>query len=155
MRLSLISFCTLVSLLGLPASGQAQNAPSADSAEVASAVAAFHAALEAGDSAAALALLAPDAQVLESGSTETLAEYRDHHLPADVAFARAVPSERRILRVTVMDSVAWVTATSHAQGTFRGRAVDSDGAELMVLTRRAGRWQIRAIHWSSRARRRP
>lgn len=155
MRLSLISFCTLVSLLGLPASGHAQNAPSADSAEVASAVAAFHAALEAGDSAAALALLAPDAQVLESGSTETLAEYRDHHLPADVAFARAVPSERRILRVTVMDSVAWVTATSHAQGTFRGRAVDSDGAELMVLTRRAGRWQIRAIHWSSRARRRP
>jgi ketosteroid isomerase-like protein len=154
-HLSLISRCIVVGLLGLASSGHAQDVPSADSAEVTSAVAAFHAALVAGDSAAALARLAPDVQVLESGSTETLAEYRVHHLPADMAFAQAVPSERRVLGVTVIDSVAWVTATSRAHGTFRGRAVDSDGAELMVLTRRAGQWQIRAIHWSSRARRRP
>jgi ketosteroid isomerase-like protein len=153
-RLSLISCCTVVGLLGLASAGHAQDVPSADSAEVTSAVAAFHAALVAGDSAAALARLAPDVQVLESGSTETLAEYRAHHLPADMAFAQAVPSERRVLGVTVIDSVAWVTATSRAHGTFRGRAVDSDGAELMVLTRRAGQWQIRAIHWSSRSRRR-
>lgn len=155
MRLSLISCSTVVGLLGLASPGHAQGEPSADSAEVTSAVAAFHAALVAGDSAAALARLTPDVQVLESGSTETLAEYRAHHLPADMAFARAVPSERRVLRVTVMDSVAWVTATSRSLGTFRGRTVDSDGAELMVLTRRAGQWQIRAIHWSSRSRRRP
>ena len=154
-RLSLISCSTVVGLLGLASPGHAQGEPSADSAEVTSAVAAFHAALVAGDSAAALARLTPDVQVLESGSTETLAEYRAHHLPADMAFARAVPSERRVLRVTVMDSVAWVTATSRSLGTFRGRTVDSDGAELMVLTRRAGQWQIRAIHWSSRSRRRP
>lgn len=155
MRLSLITCCTVVGLLGHASSGHAQSVPSADSAEVTSAVAAFHAALVAGDSAAALARLAPDVQVLESGGTETLDEYRAHHLPADMAFAQAVPSERRVLGVTVMDSVAWATATSRAHGTFRGRAVDSDGAELMVLTRRAGQWQIRAIHWSSRSRRRP
>ena len=155
MRLSLISCCTFVGLLAHASSGHAQALPSADSTEVTSAVAAFHAALEAGDSAAALARLAPDVQVLESGGTETLAEYRAHHLPADMAFAQAVPSERRIVSVTVLDSVAWVTATSRAHGTFRGRAVDSDGVELMVLTRGADQWQIRAIHWSSRSRRRP
>ena len=155
MHLSLISCCAVAGLVGLASSGGAQNAASADSGEVASAVAAFHAALVAGDSAAVLALLAPDVQVLESGSSETLTEYRAHHLPADMAFAQAVPSERRVLRVAVMDSVAWLTATSRSQGTFRGRAVDSDGVELMVLTRRAGHWQIRAIHWSSRTRRRP
>jgi len=154
-RLSLISFCTIVGLLRLASSGHAQGLPSADSVEAISAVAAFHAALGIGDSAAALARLASDVQVLESGSIETLAEYRAHHLPADIAFAQAVPSERQVLRVTVLDSVAWVTATSRSQGTFRGRAVDSDGVELMLLTRRAGQWQIRAIHWSSRSRRRP
>ena len=155
MHLSLISCCAVAGLLGLASSGHAQEVPSVDAAEVTSTVAAFHAALVAGDSAAALARLAADVQVLESGSTETLAEYRAHHLPADMAFAQAVPSERRILRVVVKDSVAWLTATSRSQGTFRGRAVDSDGAELMVLIRRAGHWQIRAIHWSSRTRRRP
>jgi hypothetical protein len=35
------------------------------------------------------------------------------------------------------------------------RDIDSQGAELMVLTRRGGRWMIAAIHWSSRARRAP
>ncbi len=141
-------------LLALGSSGRAQEAGD-EAARVASAVAAFHAALAQGDSAAALALLAPDAQVLESGSPETLAEYRAHHLPADIAFAQAVPNERQVLRVVVVDSVAWLTATSHAQGTFRGRPVNSDGVELMVLTRGADRWRIRAIHWSSRSRRQP
>ena len=155
MRLLLSSFGAIAALLGLASPGHTQREPSADSAEVASVVAAFHAALVAGDSAAALARLAPDVQVIESGGTETLAEYRAHHLPADMAFAQAVPSERTVLRVTVIDSVAWITATSRSVGTFRGRAVDSDGAELMVLSRRAGQWHIRAIHWSSRSRRRP
>lgn len=141
-------------LLGLASPVQAQDVAD-EAATVAAAVAAFHAALAAGDSVAALELLAPDAQVLESGSQETLAEYRAHHLPADIAFAQAVASERRVLRVVVVDSVAWLTATSHAQGTFRGRPVNSDGVELMVLVRSPDRWRIRAIHWSSRSRRQP
>lgn len=141
-------------LLGAVTPVQAQD-PAGEAARVASAVAAFHAALAAGDSVAALELLAPDAQILESGSSETLAEYRAHHLPADIAFAQAIPSERRILRVVVVDSIAWLTATSRAQGTFRDRPVNSDAVELMVLTRGGDRWRIRAIHWSSRSRRQP
>jgi hypothetical protein len=42
-----------------------------------------------------------------------------------------------------------------AQGEFRARAVNSVGAELAVLTRAGDGWRIRAIHWSSRARRTP
>ncbi len=38
-------------------------------------------------------------------------------------------------------------------GEFRGRPVNSAGAELMVLTRVQGTWKISAIHWSSRTRR--
>jgi hypothetical protein len=43
-----------------------------------------------GDSAAVLAFLAPDAVIIERGEVETLAEYRAHHLPAGIAFARSV-----------------------------------------------------------------
>ena len=128
-------------------------ASAGDSAAVMATITAFHAALEAGDSAAALALLAPDVQVLESGGVETLDEYRAHHLPADIAFARGVPSERRVLAVTIVDGVAWVAGSSRTRGSWKGRDIDSNGAELMVLTRAPSGWLIRAIHWSSRARR--
>lgn len=142
------------------ASAQAPDAPApsrtaaaqADSAAAAAAVNRFHAALAAGDSAAALALLAPDAEVLESGDSETRAEYRAHHLPADIEFARAIRSERGPVRVRVRGDVAWATTTSTTRGTFRGRAIDSAGAELMVLVRTRAGWRIAAIHWSSHRR---
>jgi ketosteroid isomerase-like protein len=124
-----------------------------DSVDVAATAARFDQALLAGDSAAVLALLAPDAVILESGGVENVAEYRGHHLPADIEFARAVQSTRTPVQVSVQGDVAWASATSVAQGQFRGRAVNSAGAELMVLARTAGGWRITAIHWSSRTRR--
>jgi ketosteroid isomerase-like protein len=127
----------------------------ADRDAVIATVQAFHEALARGDSAAALALLAPDLQVLESGSLENRDEYRRHHLPADIAFARAVPSQRGELSVVVSGDVAWVTGTSRTTGTYRERAINSAGVELMVLSRAPAGWQIRAIHWSSRSVRTP
>ena len=124
-----------------------------DSAAVVAAVHAFHAALARGDSAAALRLLAPDVRILESGGVETLADYRAHHLPADIDFARAVPGTRGPLGVTVRGDVAWTVGTSETKGELRGRAINSAGAESMVLVRGADGWRISAIHWSSRARR--
>ena len=113
----------------------------------------FHAALAAGDSVAALALLAPDVVILESGGSENLAEFRSHHLAADIEFARAVKSDRGPRRVTIRGDVAWVTSTSTAVGEFRGRQINSSGAELAVLVRMDAGWRIAAFHWSSRTRR--
>ena len=127
-------------------------AAAADSAAVAAVVERYHDALTSGDSAAALALLASDAVILESGGLETREEYRSHHLPADIAFARAVPGTRGSLRALVHGDIAWVTSTSTAQGQYRGQPVNSTGAELMVLSRERDGWKIRAIHWSSRTR---
>lgn len=124
-----------------------------DSAAAVAAVDQLHALLERGDSAAVLALLTPDVVVLESGGFEDRAEFRSHHLPADIAFARAVQSDRRFRSVQLSGDVAWVASTSVTQGEFRGRTVNSAGAELMVLRRTADGWKIAAIHWSSRARR--
>ena len=128
-------------------------APASDSADVVATVGRFHAALAAGDSAGALALLADDVTILESGDVETRDAYRSHHLNADIAYARAVPSTRTVTRVVVVGDAAWVSGTSTTRGQYNGRDVNSAGAELVVLTRapRAPRgWAIRAIHWSSR-----
>jgi ketosteroid isomerase-like protein len=125
----------------------------ADSAEVAATVERFHRALAAADSAGALALLTDDVQILESGGVEDRAEYRSHHLGADIEFARAVLSQRTATRVRVHGDVAWATSTSTTQGTFRERAINSASAELMVLVRTPRGWRIAAIHWSSRNRR--
>lgn len=124
----------------------------ADSLAVARTVEAFHAALAAGDSARVLALLAPDVTILEAGGRESLADYRHHHLPADIGFARAVATTRGPLSVRVVADIAWVDGTSESVGTFEGRSVSSLGAELVVLARTPNGWLIRAIHWSSRRR---
>jgi len=124
-----------------------------DSAAVAATVERFHAAVVAGDSALALSFLTPDAVVLESGGIETREEFRSRHLAADIAFAQAVKSVRGPMRVTVRGDAAWVSSTSTATGDYRGRPVNSAGAELMVLARTPQGWRIAAIHWSSRARR--
>lgn len=149
-------WATLVFLMAADAEALVPTSSSAvesDSAAVLATVSQFHAALAAGDSLAALALLTDDAIVLESGSVETRAEYRSHHLASDVAFARAVTTERLPLQVTVRGGVAWVSLTSTTKGEYRERPVDSAGAELVVLTRADDGWKIAAVHWSSRARR--
>lgn len=130
-----------------------QSAAPNDSADAAGVVRAYHDALQMGDSTAALRLLGDDAVILESGGVESKTEYRAHHLPGDIAFAQGVPSKTAATRVVVRGDVAWAWSTSTAQGEFRGRQINSAGAELMVLTRTTSGWRIAAIHWSSRARR--
>lgn len=109
---------------------------------------AFHQALQRGDHDAAMDLLAPDAEILEMGVREARAEYERQHLPADIEFARTVPTKRGATIVRQEGEVAWVSNVSVSEGTFRGRTIDSENAELMVLAKKDGRWKIRAIHWS-------
>ena len=132
--------------------GQAQGSMP-DSAQIVLTVERFHSLIAAGDSLAALALLSDDAIILESGGVETKAEFREHHLAADIEFARSTKSSRRITSVARRGDVAWVVSTSTATGTFRGRPIDSSGAELMVLVASRDGWRVSAIHWSSRTRR--
>ena len=142
-------------LLHVGASHATAQAPSggSDSAAVVVVVERFHQALATADSATALSLLHPGVVILESGNVETLSDYRSHHLPADIEFASTVPSKRVAIRAVVRGDAAWVTSASTTQGSFRSRAIDSAGAELMVLAREPEGWQIHAIHWSSHSRR--
>lgn len=126
--------------------------PGGDQAAVRTAVARFHNAVTAGDGAAAMSVVAVDAVFLEAGGVETRAEYEKNHLPADIEFEKSVPMKRGALRIVVSGDAAWATCTTELKGTFQGRAIDSIGTEMMVLSRAAGGWQIRAVSWSSRAR---
>lgn len=135
-----------------PHAGHMMPAAPSDSAQVASLVSDFHAALENGDSTKALSLLASDVTILESGSVETLADYRAHHLPSDIAFARAIKAQRAPRAITVTGDVAYSVATSTTKGTYKDKPVDTAGAELIVARRIDGAWKIAAIHWSSRRR---
>ena len=154
--ISLLNAITALSVIGLFASaiagaptGRLAGIENADSVAVVAVVDRYHRALSDGDTATALSLLADDAMILESGDVETREEYRSHHLPADITFARAVPSVRGPVRVIIRGDAAWATSTSKTQGSYRGRAISSRGAELMVVTREGDHWKIRAIHWSS------
>jgi ketosteroid isomerase-like protein len=120
-----------------------------DREAIATTVTAFHDALAKGNRNAALALLAPDVQILETGHRETRDEYEKRHLDSDIEFAKAVPSTRGALVVRQEGNVAWTTATGRSKGSLRGRNFDAENAELMVLVKTDDGWRIRAIHWSS------
>jgi ketosteroid isomerase-like protein len=131
---------------------QAQDGRRTDSAAVAGVIHGFHDALEHGDSTKALALLGMDALILEAGHLENRAEYAAHHLGSDMAAAHALEGDHTIQQLTVSGDVAWVVSRYTSRGTWSGRQVDSEGAELMVLRRGVTSWEIQAIHWSSRRR---
>lgn len=147
----LVPYLFAIILLGEPASRNViAQVVSTDTAGITAAVEGFHRALEKGDRAAALALLAPDATILESGESQTRTDYEREHLNEDIAFAHTTTTERSPLKIQQEGNVAWTIAMSKTTGTFNGRKIDSAGAELIVLTRQDGEWRIRAIYWSNR-----
>ncbi len=125
-------------------------APSARPA--AAIVSAFHSALRRGNTKVALSLLAPDALIFEEGGVERgKAEYASHHLAADAAFSKAVPSTVTRQGGAVAGNFAWIATEGRTTGTYRSKAIDRKTVETMVLRRAGGSWKIVHIHWSSAA----
>jgi ketosteroid isomerase-like protein len=131
-----------------PDAHPSQESP--DSVAVITVVEAFHKALADGDGSGAMALLAQEAVVAESGGLETRAEYESHHLPGDMAFASSVTRRSTLVQLKLSGSTAWMTSTTETRGDYRGNPIDSQGVELMVLSKERSGWRIAAIHWSSR-----
>ena len=112
----------------------------------------FHQALKSGDLEAAARLLDNSALIYESGGIErSKAEYRAHHLPADAAYSKAVPSVISARSGGAAADLAWVATESRATGSFNGKPVDRISTETMVLRQKLGVWKIVHIHWSSGA----
>ena len=115
------------------------------------ALAAFHAALAAGDKAKATELLAADVLIYESGFVErSRDEYASHHLSADMAFSQAVT--RKVLQhgVRSAGSQAVIWEETETTGTYKGKPVHLFGTETAVLEKKGDGWVIVHVHWSSR-----
>lgn len=114
------------------------------------AVDAFHKALADDNSGQALALLADDVLIYESGGAETSkAEYASHHLDADMAFLKGVKQSVSARSAQASGDVAWVTSQGETTGTYKDKTIDSASTETMILRRSDGQWKIVHIHWSS------
>ena len=129
------------------------NTLSASARGAAATVDQFHAALHRGDTRAASALLAEDALIFESGGVErSKAEYAAHHLAADAEFARSVSSVLMRRSGHASQGLAWVASEGRTSGTYKGKPLDLQTMETMLLRRTANGWKIVHIHWSSAKR---
>ena len=117
---------------------------------VTAAIDAFYGGIKSGNSAAVMAVVAPDALFIETGKLETRSEYEMNHLPSDIAFEKQVSGKRTPLRISVNGDTAWVIASTEYEGTFDGADLHFVSSQLAVLSRDEGTWKIRSIHWSSR-----
>lgn len=127
---------TAALLIGTTASAQTTS----DSAAAVAVVEQFNAALAAGDSAKAVALLSDDLLVMEGGSIETRAEYLGGHLGADIKASRDKKEDRSVLRARVVGGLAYVVSRGVKPPTGVPGNTGSELAELMVLSRSPGRW---------------
>ena len=142
-----LAILLLLMLVATPSFVSAQ-----EHAEATDVVAAFHAALSAGDGDAALSFLAPEVVILESGGSEkSRDEYASHHLGGDMRFAAASERETLEQRQETFGDTSLVLTWTRTTGSFGDRQVDSNGVETMVLNRAEGTWRIVHIHWSSRS----
>ncbi|MFZ6876113.1 nuclear transport factor 2 family protein [Undibacterium sp. Di27W] len=115
------------------------------------ALAAFYAAMAAGDKAKATELLAPDITIYESGYVErSRAEYAGHHLPEDITFAKT--STRTVLQQSqrIDGNLAVIWAETETKAKVKGKDLQIFGTETALLQKNGEDWQIVHVHWSSR-----
>lgn len=131
---------------------QSTEALSVSARPAAAVVDAFHAALRSGNSRAALALLANDVLIYESGEVErSKAEYASSHLAADVEFEQATSAITTARSGQVTENSAWIASVGRVSGTYKGKALNRLTTETMVLQKSGQQWRITHIHWSSAA----
>ena len=134
-------------LLAAAPAGAATDAP--DGAAIKRTAEEFHTALATGKPDSVMALLQPDALIVEGGTVQTRDEYQSEHLSADIAYASAVPGKQLDAVVRQAGEVGWVTSTLRVAGTFKDKTINELAAETMILTKTSEGWRIQAIHWSS------
>lgn len=109
----------------------------------------FHEALATGDSSGVQALLDEEVLIFEAGNIErSLAEYRAHHLPADLKFMGSVTYKQERQTGHTEGDLAWIS--TEGRMTAKAAGPERISTETLILRKRAGVWRIVHIHWSSR-----
>jgi len=110
----------------------------------------FHQALKSGDKLTARALLADDVLIFEGGGIEKSAdEYAQHHMLSDMKYLAEINTEVVDYNIKVMGDIAYAMSKSKSTGQYKGKSINNEGMETMVLQKEAGKWKIVHIHWSN------
>jgi ketosteroid isomerase-like protein/mono/diheme cytochrome c family protein len=111
--------------------------------------AAFHAALQRGDRAAVLALLAPDVSISEGSQAQSRAAYASGHLDEDIAFLHGARITPVSLASMPMGDTAMVGSESDITTAINGTSSTLRSREMLSLRKIGTQWRIAAIHWQS------
>jgi ketosteroid isomerase-like protein len=147
---SAIALLTVAAFGGVASAEGTSSAPRVEQRTATAIADAFNDAIARGDSAAARALLMPGVLIFESGDAERSAdEYSRHHLLSDIEFMARMQIEQLSRNADGDQTTSWVATKSRMRGHYKGKAVDLDSTETLVLTRTSAGWRIAHIHWSS------
>src|SRR6185369_8027988 len=106
-------------------------------------VAAFHAALAAGDKIKAVELLSPEVTIFESGFVErSRAEYASHHLAEDIAFSKSTTNTVLRHGEKIDGNLAVIWEETETKGSFQGKDIHMLGTETALLEKKGERWLI-------------
>ncbi len=110
---------------------------------------AFHTALQKGDRAAVLALLAPEAAISEGGHTQSRDEYASGHLGEDIAFLKNATVTLISLGSMPMGDTAMVGSESTIKTIIKNKPITLSSREMLTLRKSGPAWKIAAIQWQS------
>ena len=110
---------------------------------------AFHEALQHGDRAGVLALLAANATISEGGRTQTRDDYDNGHLGEDIAFLKNAKITPVSLGSMPMGGTAMVGSESDIQTTLKGKPTTLRSREVLSLQKDGKNWKIVSIQWQS------
>ena len=95
-------------------------------------------------------IVAPDVLIFESGGVESsLVEYEGHHMLADMEFMKAMQREEISQQMSNSDDLATVFTRSRLFGSYKGKEIDLNSTETLVMKKMNGKWKVVHIHWSS------
>ena len=110
----------------------------------------FHKALKLGQKNTARYQLADDVIIFEGGKVERSAyDYANNHMLADMKYLAAIKTEILEHSVKVVGDIAYSISRTKSTGQLKGKYINQDSLESMVLIKKAGRWKIKQIHWSN------
>ncbi|MGN2251878.1 c-type cytochrome [Frateuria sp. GZRe12] len=116
---------------------------------------AFHGALEHGDRAVVLGILAPEATITEAGQTRSRDAYATHQLDEDLAFMKKAEVTPLWMGSVSMGGTAMVGSAMRIVATDAGKPRTLHGKERLTLKKLGSAWKITAVQWQTTPETRP
>ena len=81
--------------------------------------------------------------------TSSAGKVANHHMLADMKYLAQLEVKILEHEVREVGQTAFSMSRTKLTGEFKGKEVNSEGMESMVLLKKDGKWKIAHIHWSN------